>query len=258
MTDQGETCAVISGLCHLYSNSIYLLKDSNNLYAWVKWFYSLHKDSLLPPTIWEWTEYFLPILKGIPLVIGFLPVLLILIDKLVCFKIQQLLSNDDHARNTVTGSHWKFSSSWNRFMLGEAGGDFQKQDRQGLCHEQQEADTEDMMGLRPSASLRWRGSLGGNEVDKVRETDQVHELEATPPPIINQMTSPQDAPSLTWDLSLHPFPKLTKAQWRGMAFSLSLHLTDSGQAEQGVKFPFTFPGPLSLSEALTCLCILTL
>lgn len=40
--------------------------------------------------------------------IGFTPNLLILIHKILCSRIQQLLSNEALAGNTTSGSDWKF------------------------------------------------------------------------------------------------------------------------------------------------------
>lgn len=58
LIEQGGMCAVLNGICHLYSNnSMFPEKDIKALHAQVKWFYSLHMGNLSPPTVWEMARH---------------------------------------------------------------------------------------------------------------------------------------------------------------------------------------------------------
>lgn len=109
--EQGSACVVINGICNLYSkSSLFTERDINSLYAQARWFYNAHKDNLSSSRTWEIIKCELPFSKSTPPVACFLPILLMLINKIVYFRSQQLLSIIRMMQRTqllaLTGNSW--------------------------------------------------------------------------------------------------------------------------------------------------------
>lgn len=84
---------MIDGVCHLYSDGVvFTVRDNNGLYATAGWFFNLHRGSLSSSSIWETTEFNLPFLGSALPSICFFPIWHMLIDGLVCYRDQWLLT----------------------------------------------------------------------------------------------------------------------------------------------------------------------
>lgn len=139
---------MISGIYHLYFNST--MKDIKKLLHSG----NLHKDSLSPLTIRGSIKYIISILKDIPLPICFVPVLLMQIDKFVCFRIQQLLRVMMTMLGTQESAMTEYTPAHEMNSLDYLGRDSRLRTCRACVHDELEVDTENMMSLCPSVKMR--------------------------------------------------------------------------------------------------------